>query len=350
MVAQATNPNMEGSAEEPFEIAKAPQVITGTTSYSGVYGDAGIAFDNVAKTPVTFEIVQSEDESATPISLQGRYATINAAGTARVVANASESRNYLEAESVELAVAIAPAQLLVAVDDAQRMEGEANPAFTSSLVSRANTDGVEVSYSCEATEGSPAGEYVIGANVANPNFAATVKPGTLTVEKKPDPDNPDPDNPGPKPDPDPDNSDPDNPDPGKPDPDRPDPDGPGPKPDPDNPDPDNPGPKPDPNNPGPDGPSQPDEPPQPGNPDDSGNSGGGSGEGDGAHGGAASGDGEAGAASASKEACASANNAASAGSLAATADRTPIALAATLGLASLLFAILAMRRIRHCNR
>lgn len=296
---------MEGSAEEPFEIAKAPQVITGTTSYSGVYGDAGIAFDNVAKTPVTFGIVQSEDESATPISLQGRYATINAAGTARVVANASESRNYLEAESVELAVAIAPAQLLVAVDDAQRMEGEANPAFTSSLVSRANTDGVEVSYSCEATEGSPAGEYVIGASVANPNFAATVKPGTLTVEKKPDPDNPDPDNPGPKPDP---------------------------------------------NNPGPDGPSQPDEPPQPGNPDDSGNSGGGSGEGDGAHGCAASGDGEAGAASASKEACASANNAASAGSLAATADRTPIALVATLGLASLLFAILAMRRIRHCNR
>lgn len=310
MVAQATNPNMEGSAEGPFEIAKAPQAITGTTSYSGVYGDAGIAFDNVAKTPVTFEIVQSEDESATPISLQGRYATINAAGTARVVANASESRNYLEAESVELAVAIAPAQLLVAVDDAQRMEGEANPAFTSSLVSRANTDGVEVSYSCEATEGSPAGEYVIGASVANPNFAAIVKPGTLTVEKKPDPDNPDPNNPGP----------------------------------------DNPGPKPDPNNPGPDGPSQPDEPPQPGNPDDSGNSGGGSGEGDGAHGGAASGDGEAGAASASKEACASANNAASAGSLAATAERTPIALAATLGLASLLFAILAMRRIRHCNR
>ena len=358
VVAQTANPNMEGSAEELFEITKAPQIITGTTFYSGVFGDAGIAFDNVAKTPVTFEIAQSEDESASPVSLQGRYATINAAGAARVVASAHESRNYLAAEPVELAVVIAPAQVLVAVDDARRMEGEANPAFTSSLVSRANTDGVEVSYSCEATEDSPAGEYVIGASVANPNFAAIVKPGTLIVEKKPDPVNPDPDNPGPKPDPDnpdPGNPDPDNPDPGNPDPDKPDPDKPEPKPDPD---PDNPDPNPGPDNPDPDEPEpnpgpnnpNPDEPPQPGNPGDSGNSGGGSGEGNGAGDGAASGDGGSGSASAAKKAGASANNAASAGSLAATADRTPIALAATLGLASLLFAILAMRRTRHRHR
>ena len=348
VVALSTNPNMEGSAAESFEIAKAPQAITGTTSYSGVYGDAGIAFDNVAKTPVTFEIAQPEDESARPVSLQGRYATINAAGAARVVASAPESRNYLVAEPVELAVVIAPAQVLVAVDDARRMEGEANPAFTSSLVSRANTDGVEVSYSCEATEDSPAGEYAIDASVANSNFAAIVKPGTLIVEKKPDPVNPDPDNPGPKPDPD--NPDPDNPDPDKPDPDKPepkpdpDPDNPDPNPDPDNPDPDEPEPNPGPNNP------NPDEPPQPGNSGDSGDSGGGSGEGNGAGDGAASGDGGSGSASAAKKAGASANNAASAGSLAVTADRTPIALAATLGLASLLFAILAMRRARHRRR
>lgn len=343
VVAQVVNPNMEGSAEKLFEITKAPQTITGTTFYSGVFGDAGIAFDNVAKTPVTFEIAQPEDESASPVSLQGRYAAINAAGAARVVASAPESRNYLAAEPVELAVVIAPAQVLVAVDDARRMEGEANPAFASSLVSRANTDGVEVSYSCEATEDSPAGEYAIDASVANSNFAAIVKPGTLIVEKKSDPVNPDPDNPGPKPDPD--NPDPDKPDPDKPEPKPdPDPDNPDPNPDPDNPDPDEPEPNPGPNNP------NPDEPPQPGNPGDSGNSGGGSGEGNGAGDGAASGDGGSGSASAAKKVGASANNAASAGSLAATADRTPIALAATLGLASLLFAILAMRRTRHRRR
>ena len=361
VVARATNPNMEGSAAELFEITKAPQAITGTTSYSGVFGDAGIALDNVAKTPVTFEVTQPEDESASPISLQGCYAAINAAGAARVVASAPESRNYLAAEPVELTVAIAPAQLLVAVDDAWRMEGEANPEFTSSLVSRANTKGVEVAYSCEATEDSPAGEYAIGASVADPNFAAIVKPGTLIVEK-----NSDPDNPGPKPDPD--NPDPDVPDPGKPDPDnpspKPDPDNPGPKPDPDNPDPDkpdpdNPHPQPDPSNPDPDEPNpgkpdpgkpDPDEPSQPGKPGDPGSSGdpgnseGGSGEEDGGRDGAAAGAGDACAASASS------NNAAGTRSIAATADRTPVAFVVALALASLLFTTLAMRRIRHRRR
>ena len=380
VVAQATNPNMEGSAAATFEIAKAPQVITGTTSYAGVYGDAGIAFDNVAKAPVTFEIARPEDESASPIALRGRYATINAAGTARVVASALESRNYLAAEPVELAVAIAPAQLLVAVDDAQRMEGEANPVFTSSLVSRAGTEGVEVAYSCEATEDSPAGEYAIGASVASPNFSATVKPGTLTVQKKSDPDNPepkpDPDNPDPD-KPDPDNPDPGKPDPGKPDPDNPDPDnpdpdnpGPQPDPDPDNPgpvnpdpdnpdpgkpdpgkpDPDEPGPKPGPDNPDPGEPSQPGTPSDPGNPGDSGNSGGGSSGENAAGDGAASGGGGAcvnSDVSATKETGASANNAASAGSIAATIDRAPIVPAVALGLASLLCAILAMRRARR---
>ena len=96
---------------------------------------------------------------------------------------------------MELAISVAPAQLLVAVDDAERMEGEGNPAFTSSLVSRASTDGVEVRYSCGADEKSPAGDYIINASIDDPNFAATIVPGTLTVKAKPEP-GPDPDNPG----------------------------------------------------------------------------------------------------------------------------------------------------------
>ena len=115
------------------------------------------------------------------------------------------------------------------VDDAERFEGEANPAFTSSLESAVDTSGVKVEYSCDADESSPAGKYQIGATVTGPNFDVEVVPGTLTVKKKqgpvgPDPVVPDPDNP-------------DNPDPDNPDPDQPDP---GPNPGPDNPDPDNP--------------------------------------------------------------------------------------------------------------
>lgn len=291
--ARVENPNLVGEQTASFAIAKAPQTITGPTSYSGVFGGPGIVLQNMAKTPVAFELVQDVGGAA-PVSLQGCYATINAAGTARVIARAAGSRNYLAADDVELTISVAPAQLLVAVDDAERMEGESNPAFTSSLMSRANTDGVEVRYSCEADEKSPAGDYIINASVDDPNFAATIVPGTLTVKAKPepdpdpgpgpvDPDNPDPgpdpvDPPDPGPDPDPDpvdppnppspDPDPDNPDPG-PDPDPPGPPDPGPGPDPvDPPDPGpgpDPGPDPDPGpGPGPVDPDNPDPGPGPG--------------------------------------------------------------------------------------
>ena len=252
--ARVENPNLVGEQRASFAIAKAPQAITGPTSYSGVFGGPGIVLQNAAKTPVTFDLVQDADGSA-PVTLQGCYATINAAGTARVIARAAESRNYYAADDVELTISVAPAQLLVAVDDAERMEGESNPAFTSSLVSRANTDGVEVRYSCAADEKSPAGDYIINASVDDPNFAATIVPGTLTVKAKPEPD-PDPD-PGPGP------VDPDNPDPG---PDPVDPPGPGPDPNPDPVDPPNP-PAPD---PGPDNPDPGPDPVDPPNPPDPG--------------------------------------------------------------------------------
>ena len=183
---KVNDPNYQGKKSAEFSIAKASQVITGTTSYSGVYGGDPIVFDNTAQTPVSFELVDSADDSASPISIKGRCATVKAAGTARVVAHAKASRNYLAAEDVELAVTVAPAQLLVKVDDAERFEGQANPEFTSSLVSRCDTSDVKVTYFCSANKKSPAGEYRIDAAVADPNFDVAVDPGTLMVKKKPE--------------------------------------------------------------------------------------------------------------------------------------------------------------------
>ena len=182
---KVTDPNYQGKKSAEFSIAKASQVITGTTSYSGVYGGDPIVFNNVAQTPVSFELVDSDDD-ASPVSIKGRCATVKAAGTARVVAHAKASRNYLAAEDVELTVSVAPAQLLVKVDDAERFEGQENPEFTSSLVSRCDTSDVKVTYFCSANKKSPAGEYQIDAAVADPNFDVAVDPGTLTVKKKPE--------------------------------------------------------------------------------------------------------------------------------------------------------------------
>lgn len=148
------------------------------------------------------------------------------AGTYRAVATL-RSDGYIGAASRKFK--ITPAKLKVKVDDAERYEGEANPAFTSSLESAVDTSGVKVEYSCNADESSPAGEYKIGAMVTDPNFDVEVEPGTLTVKRKQEPVDPDPVVPDPdKPDgPDPDQ--PDKPEPDKPEPDQPD------KPDPDKP-------------------------------------------------------------------------------------------------------------------
>ena len=183
---KVTDPNYQGKKSAAFSIAKASQSITGTTTFSGVYGGDHIVFDNVAQTPVSFELVDCADDDASPISIKGRCATVKAAGTARVVAHAKASRNYLAAEDVELTVTVAPAQLLVKVDDAERFEGQKNPEFTSSLVSRCDTSDVKVTYFCSANKKSPAGEYQIDAAVADPNFDVAVDPGTLTVKKKPE--------------------------------------------------------------------------------------------------------------------------------------------------------------------
>lgn len=97
------------------------------------------------------------------------------------------------------------------VDDAERFEGETNPAFTSSLERAVDTSGVKVEYSCVIDESSPADEYQIEATVTDPNFDVTAEPGTLTVKKKPEPGNPDTDKPGT-----PDSDRPDSKDPAKP--------------------------------------------------------------------------------------------------------------------------------------
>lgn len=196
------NPNMTGSQTTTYTISPAEQVIEGKTNYAATYGNAGIVFENTAKTPVSYEVVPNEDGSPSPISIQGSYASIISAGKAHVVAHATASQNYTAAKDVELTVDVSPAPLLVIVNDAERFEGEKNPAFTSSLISPASTTGVAVSYSCLADATSPAGEYEIGASVSNSNFVVTVEPGTLTVKAKDpvdpvDPDNPDgPNNPG----------------------------------------------------------------------------------------------------------------------------------------------------------
>jgi hypothetical protein len=77
-----------------------------------------------------------------------------------------------------------PSSLVINVDNATRLYGAPNPNFTGTVAGVLPGDNVIVTYSTPATPASPAGKYVIGANVSGTsasNYIATIHPGTLDV-------------------------------------------------------------------------------------------------------------------------------------------------------------------------
>jgi hypothetical protein len=76
------------------------------------------------------------------------------------------------------------AALVINVNSASRLYGQANPAFSGTVTGVIPGDEVIVTYVTNATPTSPAGNYAIGANVSGRsagNYIATIHPGTLAV-------------------------------------------------------------------------------------------------------------------------------------------------------------------------
>ena len=86
--------------------------------------------------------------------------------------------------SVDLFVSTAP--LLVTAADANRPYGVANPLFLGSMAGLTNGDNITATYSCGASNGSPAGTYAIAPSLVDPNnrqtnYSVILVNGTLTV-------------------------------------------------------------------------------------------------------------------------------------------------------------------------
>ncbi len=82
------------------------------------------------------------------------------------------------------------APMSLTVNNAERMYGDPNPAFTCNISGFVNgeneqTLGVTPSFECEATQMSKVGDYRILASLDAPNYEVTYKYGTLSVIKAP---------------------------------------------------------------------------------------------------------------------------------------------------------------------
>lgn len=82
------------------------------------------------------------------------------------------------------------APMTLAVNNAEREYGEANPAFTCNISGFVNgeneqTLGITPAFECEATQISKVGNYKILASLNAPNYEITYKYGSLTIVKAP---------------------------------------------------------------------------------------------------------------------------------------------------------------------
>jgi hypothetical protein len=85
---------------------------------------------------------------------------------------------------------ITPAPLAVTANNASRLYGASNPAFTGSVVGVQNGDNISAAYTTAASSGSPVGAYAITPALVDPtgrlgNYNVTVVNGTLSVTPAP---------------------------------------------------------------------------------------------------------------------------------------------------------------------
>ena len=76
--------------------------------------------------------------------------------------------------------------LTVAVNNASRSYGAANPAFSGTVTGLVNNDtatSIGLAYSTTATAASPVSTYPITASITSANYTLTVTPGTLTISQ-----------------------------------------------------------------------------------------------------------------------------------------------------------------------
>ena len=124
--------------------------------------------------------------TATPITCT--YSGSFAAGTHTLTASYAGDTNYAAAAATPESFTIAKTTLTLTANDASRLYGAANPAFTGSMSGAQSADDLVESFTTSATTLSPVATYAIvpavtGSNVSS--YAENIVNGTLTIAPAP---------------------------------------------------------------------------------------------------------------------------------------------------------------------
>ena len=165
-----------------------PAVLTVTAANaSRIYGDPNPTFSFTITGFVNGEtaaVVSGSPSctSADPTSAVGSYPIVCTIGT---LSAANYSFTFVNGT-----LTITPAALSVTADNASRVYGDPNPAFTGAITGIKNGDNITATYSTTATAASPVGAYPITPALVDPtaklgNYTVTSTNGTLTVTPAP---------------------------------------------------------------------------------------------------------------------------------------------------------------------
>jgi hypothetical protein len=180
-----------GTQNASYTVAQATQTITFTAPTSPVtYGVSPItlvATGGASGNTVVFSVVSG------PGTISGTTLTITGVGTVVVAANQAGNTNYSAATQVTQTV-VSRATLTVTANNASRVVGAANPAFSVSYSGFVNGDTAATALTgspaltTAATSSSPAGNYPIAVSqgtLSAANYTFAFVNGTLSVLASP---------------------------------------------------------------------------------------------------------------------------------------------------------------------
>jgi hypothetical protein len=169
------------SAASSIIVSQGTQTITFAAIASRAYGSAPFAVTATSSAGVNYPVTITVQSG--PAVTNAGVVTLTGAGTVVLQASQAGDANYAAATAAQ-SFQVSQAQLTVSANNATRVYGAANPAFTGTVTGAVGNDSFSESFTTAATTTSAVGTYpvvpaVTGAQLASYNI--TYVNGTLTV-------------------------------------------------------------------------------------------------------------------------------------------------------------------------
>ena len=169
------------SAASSITVNAATQTITFAPIASQAYGSAPFAVTATSSLGSSYPVTITVQSG--PAVINGGVLTVTGAGTVVLQAAQAGNTDYSAATATQ-SFQVTPAPLTVTANNATRMFGTANPAFSGTITGAVGSDSFSESFTTTATATSNVGSYpivpaVTGAQLAN--YTVSIVNGTLTV-------------------------------------------------------------------------------------------------------------------------------------------------------------------------